>query len=134
MKFSQWIYSTVVIGSIPILWRLVMYTLLTSNYKIDLISINDIAFYGLTLNIININNLYFETLRNQKTKWVVKSNYNSILLIILLAFSYTLSFVNEAKVDLFSSFSLNFMIVAITFSSLIYSISINRVIMLKRKL
>jgi hypothetical protein len=111
-----------------------MYTLLTSNYKIDLISINDIAFYGLTLNIININNLYFETLRNQKTKWVVKSNYNSILLIILLAFSYTLSFVNEAKVDLFSSFSLNFMIVAITFSSLIYSISINRVIMLKRKL
>lgn len=92
MRIIRWLIYTVIVGALPILVRILVY--LISNHLPNAVCFNpvDIVFFGLTLNISNINEV--SSLKNQKVKKVevdVISNYKdtfsglSTLLIILLA-------------------------------------------------
>lgn len=92
MRIIRWLIYTVIVGALPILVRILVY--LISNHLPNAVCFNpvDIVFFGLTLNISNINEV--SSLKNQKVKKGevdVISNYKdtfsglSTLLIILLA-------------------------------------------------
>lgn len=92
MRIIRWLIYTVVVGALPILVRLLVY--LISNHIPNAVCFSpvDIVFFGLTLNISNINEV--SGLKAQKVKKGevdVVSNYKdtfsglSTLLIILLA-------------------------------------------------
>lgn len=92
MRIIRWLIYTVIVGALPILVRILVY--LISNHLPNAVCFNpvDIVFFGLTLNISNINEV--SSLKNQKVnkgEVDVISNYKdtfsglSTLLIILLA-------------------------------------------------
>lgn len=92
MRIIRWLIFTVLVGALPILVRLLVY--LISNHLPDAVCLSpvDIVFFGLTLNISNINEV--SSLKAQKVKKGevdVISNYKdtfsglSTFLIILLA-------------------------------------------------
>ncbi len=92
MKISQWITFTVIVGALPIIVRLLVF--LISNHLPGIAWINtvDIVFFGLTLNISNINEIY--NLDNAKVKkgkksplWGYRDTFTafSIIFILLLA-------------------------------------------------
>ena len=92
MRIIRWLIYTVIVGALPILVRLVVY--LISNHVPNAVCINpiDIVFFGLTLNISNINEVNsLKTQRIKKGEIDVISNYKdtfaglSTLFIILLA-------------------------------------------------
>lgn len=92
MRIIRWLIYTVIVGALPILVRLLVY--LISNHLPNAVCLSpiDIVFFGLTLNISNINEV--SSLKAQKIKKGevdVISNYKdtfsgvSTFLIVLLA-------------------------------------------------
>lgn len=92
MRIIRWLIYTVIVGALPILVRLVVY--LISNHLPNAVCINpvDIVFFGLTINISNINEVNsLKAQRIKKGEVDIISNYKdtfvglSTLFIILLA-------------------------------------------------
>lgn len=92
MRIIRWLIYTVIVGALPILVRLLVY--LISNHIPNALCFSpiDIVFFGLTLNISNINEVNgLKPKRTKKVEVDVISNYKdafsalSTLLIIFLA-------------------------------------------------
>ena len=56
-RHTKWLMYTVVIGLIPIILRFFLYFTLSNNYSINIISLSDIAIFGLIIHISIINEL-----------------------------------------------------------------------------
>ena len=92
MRIIRWLIYTVIVGALPILVRVLMYII--SNHVPNAVCFSpvDIVFFGLTLNISNINEVNgLKPKRTKKGEKDVVSNYKdafsaiSTLLIIFLA-------------------------------------------------
>lgn len=92
MRIIRWLIYTVIVGALPILVRILMYII--SNHVPNAVCFSpvDIVFFGLTLNISNINEVNgLNPKRTKKGENDVVSNYKdafsaiSTLLIIFLS-------------------------------------------------
>lgn len=92
MRIIRWLIYTVIVGALPILVRILVY--LISNHLSNAVCFSpvDIVFFGLTLNISNINEV--NSLKSRKVRrgeTDIVSNYKDVfsalstLFIILLA-------------------------------------------------
>jgi len=102
MRIIRWLIYTVIVGALPILVRLLVYLL--SNHLANAICISpvDVVFFGLTLNISNINEVNsLKAQRVKKGESDIISNYKeafsgiSTLFIILLAISLGALYIGE---------------------------------------
>lgn len=102
INFRRWIYSTVIVGALPLIVRIITRLLLTvdgSWFKAV-----DFVFLGLTLSLTNINEL--NSLKNHKsTKFYFQEDsvWWSVFIILLLTFilgiEYVGEYINEKIVD-----------------------------------
>lgn len=92
MRITRWLIYTVIVGALPILVRLLVYFI--SNHMPNAICFSpiDLVFFGLTLNISNINEVNsLRVGKGEKGGADVISNYKDVfsaisaILIILLA-------------------------------------------------
>ena len=98
MKFERWLIYTVTVAALPFLIRLICFWLLNNPIGFAVSPI-DIVFFGLTLNISNINEL--NGLKNRKTvNQVTPPNKDrilglSLLLIIFLTITLGIIYCSE---------------------------------------
>lgn len=100
MKFERWLIYTVSVAALPLLIRLVCFCIL-KNPVGSAVSPIDIVFFGLTLNISNINEL--NGLRNKPKKHESRATQPdkdrilglSLLLIILLTITLGMIYSSE---------------------------------------
>lgn len=95
MKIQLWIIYTVIVGALPLLIRLICYVMMANpiGYAVSPI---DLVFFGLTLNISNINEL--NGLPHKRGKNI--SSFDnirglSLVLIIFLCFTLGLAYAND---------------------------------------
>lgn len=94
-RHTKWLMYTVVIGLIPIILRFFLYFTLSNNYSINIISLSDIAIFGLIIHISIINELEHYSDKN----WKIKQTVVSMLFIIIYSFLFALiTFSNEVLV------------------------------------
>lgn len=94
-RHTKWLMYTVVIGLIPIILRLFLYFTLANNYSINIISLSDIAIFGLIIHISIINELEHSNDKN----WKIIQTVFSMLFIIIYSFLFALiTFSNEVLV------------------------------------
>lgn len=96
MRKCRWIIYTVIIGLIPIFLRIIMCLFSLNKDWGQLISPVDVAFFGLTLNLTNLNELNGETglTPKEKSKFV---GYSVIFIILLSAIVGVLYFAEQTK-------------------------------------
>lgn len=105
MKFERWLIYTVLVAALPLFIRLICFWVL-KNPVGSAVSPIDIVFFGLTLNISNINEL--NGLKNKSKKaeshsHIAQPNKDrvlglSLLLIILLAITLGIIYISELLV------------------------------------
>lgn len=94
IEYRRWIYSTVIVGALPLIVRLLINCLLT--IKTDWINPIDLVFLGLTLSLTNINEL--NSLKkddNTKISYKEDSVWVSIFTILFLTFLLGVQYVGE---------------------------------------
>lgn len=99
MKFERWIIYTVLVAALPILIRLFSFVILKSPVG-QAVSPIDIVFFGLTLNIANINELNELKFKNKNNKSAILPNKDKILglsifLIVFLAITLGMIYSSE---------------------------------------
>jgi hypothetical protein len=96
----KWLIYTVLVGLIPIIARLMVYTISARASRSFMWSEADIASFGLVLNIANINALEHETF---DPDWKTAVNGFSLLHIVFLGVVFTLSYMRDLQPDIISS-------------------------------
>lgn len=102
MRIQYWLIYTVMVSALPILIRFMVYIFTNHLPNSSWISLIDIVFFGLTLNISNINELSTFTIRKSKKsiRQEIRQRIGlftgiSILFIILLAIPLAGFYINE---------------------------------------
>ncbi|CUP89513.1 hypothetical protein NSB22_06350 [Parabacteroides distasonis] len=107
MKFERWLIYTVTVAALPFLIRLICFWLLNNPIGFAVSPI-DIVFFGLTLNISNINEL--NGLKNRKTvNQVTPPNKDRILglsLLLIIFLTITLGIIYCSELSATKSISL----------------------------
>ena len=96
MKKSRWLYYTVGVAALPIVVRIIVFILMAHKDWPVLVNAVDFVFFGLTLNLSNMNEL--NSLRLKGRKRVISDNereklsgwsiYAIVVLCIILGFLY----------------------------------------------
>lgn len=96
MKKNRWLYYTVGVAALPIAIRIVVFLLMTNHDLSVLVNAVDFVYFGLTLNLSNMNEL--NSLRIKKGNKMISENdreklsswsiYAIIILCIILGFLY----------------------------------------------
>ena len=95
----KWIVYTVLLAMTPILMRLLIAVLVTSETQFHWLSESDIATFGLILMITNISAL--ETATNVEADWKTKSMGFSLLLIVIFAVLFAITCFQELQQGVF---------------------------------
>ena len=95
----KWIVYTVLLAMTPILMRLLIAILVTSETQFRWLSESDIATFGLILMITNISAL--ETASNVEADWKTKSMGFSLLLIVIFAVLFAITCFQELRQGVF---------------------------------
>ena len=95
----KWIVYTVLLAMTPILMRLLIAVLVTSETQFRWLSESDIATFGLILMITNISAL--ETASNVEADWKTKSMGFSLLLIVIFAVLFAITCFQELRQGVF---------------------------------
>jgi hypothetical protein len=126
MKKGKWLYYTVGVGLVPVVFRLFMFIIL-KNSNLSLYNTADLVFFGLVLNITNFNEVEIINVkkRNQVYDWIIKTIRWSILLIAIYVLLFILCLFNEAysglvNINLLTFFTLILNIITFFFSKSIY--------------
>lgn len=72
MKKNRWLYYTVVVAALPILIRFIVYIMMNHHDTIDIFNPVDLVYFGLTLNLSNVNEL--NSLRLKGRKPIISEN------------------------------------------------------------
>ena len=122
----KWFVYTVLLAMTPILMRLLIAILVTSETQFRWLSESDIATFGLILVITNISAL--ETTTNVEVDWKTKSIGFSLLLIVIFAGLFAITCFQELQQGVFKR---NYVLVAnlaLSLGSVVYSYAIwNRI-------
>ncbi len=96
MKKNRWLYYTVGVAALPIAIRIIVFLLMTNHDVSVLVNAVDFVFFGLTLNLSNMNEL--NSLRIKDGNKVISENdreklsswsiYAIIVLCLILGFLY----------------------------------------------
>lgn len=96
MKKNRWLYYTVGVAALPIAIRIIVFLLMTNHDLSVLVNAVDFVYFGLTLNLSNMNEL--NSLRIKKGNKMISENdreklsswsiYSIIILCIILGFLY----------------------------------------------
>lgn len=96
MKKNRWLYYTVGVATLPIAIRIIVFLLMTNHDLSVLVNAVDFVYFGLTLNLSNMNEL--NSLRIKKGNKMISENdreklsswsiYAIIILCIILGFLY----------------------------------------------
>lgn len=96
MKKNRWLYYTVGVAALPIAIRIIVFLLMTNHDLSVLVNAVDFVYFGLTLNLSNMNEL--NSLRIKKGNKMISENdreklsswsiYAIIILCIILGFLY----------------------------------------------
>lgn len=96
MKKNRWLYYTVGVAALPIAIRIIVFLLMVNHDLSVLVNAVDFVYFGLTLNLSNINEL--NSLRIKKGNKVISENdreklsswsiYAIIVLCLILGFLY----------------------------------------------
>lgn len=95
----KWIVYTVLLAMTPILMRLLIAILVTSETQFRWLSESDIATFGLILMITNISAL--ETASSVEADWKTKSMGFSLLLIVIFAVLFAITCFQELRQGVF---------------------------------
>ena len=96
MKKSRWLYYTVGVAALPIVVRIIVFILMAHKDWSVLVNAVDFVFFGLTLNLSNMNELNSMRLKgrkkvisdNEREKLSGWSIYAIVVLCIILGFLY----------------------------------------------
>jgi hypothetical protein len=91
-KKIKWLIYTVLVGLIPILSRLLVWTV-TQRGTVNLLTASDFIAFGLILHISNINEI--EHLGDEDRSWKTIQNGISIMFIALYSVLFTLVMISE---------------------------------------
>lgn len=95
IEYRRWIYSTVIVGALPLIVRLLINCLLT--VKTDWFNPIDFVFLGLTLSLTNINELNsLKKDENTQLSYKEDSVWVSIFTILFLTFILGVQYVGES--------------------------------------
>lgn len=96
MKKSRWLYFTVGVAALPIVIRIIVFVLMVNHDFSILVNAVDFVFFGLTLNLSNMNEL--NSLRIKGRNTIISENererlsswslYAIVVLCIILGFLY----------------------------------------------
>lgn len=126
MKFERWIIYTVLVAALPLLIRLLCFVILKSPVG-QAVSPIDIVFFGLTLNIANINELNGLKSKNKTNKSAIPPNKDKILglsifLIVFLAITLGMIYSSELmEIKSISLVSTYICSIILSIASLIFS-------------
>lgn len=95
-KKIKWLIYTVLVGLIPILSRLIVWTV-TKEGSVNLLSPSDFVAFGLVLHISNINEI--EHFSGVEREWKTAQNGISIAFIAFYSVLFALTLVGENIVD-----------------------------------
>ncbi len=110
---ANWLYYTVLVGLIPILFRIIIYLLLNNKDNSILFNETDFVAFGLVLNITNINRM--EQIKLYDSIHKIRNMGISIIMITIFSLLFSLSILNQ----IITLFNRNAIIIA----SLILSIA-----------
>ena len=95
----KWFVYTVLLAMTPILMRLLIAALVTSETQFRWLSESDVATFGLILMITNISAL--ETATNVEANWKTKSIGFSLLFIVIFAVLFAITCFQELREGVF---------------------------------
>jgi len=102
MKKKRWLYYTVIVGALPFIIRLIVFVFLTSRTWDFLFNAVDFVFFGLTLNLTNVNELNSLRLKNKRNQEIAFNDNSketliwwSTFFIILLSLTLGMLYVSE---------------------------------------
>lgn len=102
MKKKRWIYYTVIVGALPFIIRLIVFAFLTSRTWDFLFNAVDFVFFGLTLNLTNVNELNSLRLKIKRNQEPIFSDdkketltWWSTFFIILLSLTLGMLYMSE---------------------------------------
>ena len=122
----KWFVYTVLLAMTPILMRLLIAVLVTSEIQFRWLSESDVATFGLILMITNISAL--ETATNVEADWKTKSIGFSLLLIVIFAALFAITCFQELQDSIFERNKVLGANLALSLVSVAYSYAIwNRV-------
>ena len=115
----KWFVYTVLLAMTPILMRLLIAVLVTSEIQFRWLSESDVATFGLILMITNISAL--ETATNVEADWKTKSIGFSLLLIVIFAALFAITCFQELQENVFERNKVLGANLALSFCSVAYS-------------
>lgn len=102
MKKKRWLYYTVIVGALPFIIRLIVFVFLASRTWDFLFNAVDFVFFGLTLNLTNVNELNSLRLKNKRNQEIAFNDNSketliwwSTFFIILLSLTLGMLYVSE---------------------------------------
>lgn len=118
---SKWLAYTVLVGLIPILSRLLVWTI-ASNSVVPAFAATDFVAFGLVLHISNINEL--EHVSSQSKPWKTLQNGISVIFIALYSVIFAVLLLAEKNPGLIDSSALLLCVVALAATSMLLSLSV----------
>ena len=95
INFRRWIYSTVIVGALPLITRIITNMLVVSVNPVWFNAV-DFIFLGLTLSLTNINELNsLKQAEATKNLYKEDSLWGSVFIILFLTFTLGFQFVSE---------------------------------------
>lgn len=119
-KQTKWLIYTVLIGLIPIIFRMLIW-LVSKNETVSLIAAPDIISFGFILHISVINEI--EHVRDSET-WKTIHNGFSILFLAIYAFFSALMIISEEAPLLLDVNTAKICVIVLAFVSLVISFSV----------
>ena len=118
----KWFVYTVLLAMTPILMRLLIAALVTSETQFRWLSESDVATFGLILMITNISAL--ETATNVEANWKTKSIGFSLLFIVIFAALFAITCFQELQESVFERNKVLGANLALSLCSVAYSYAI----------
>lgn len=123
MKKQQWFYYTVIVGALPIIIRILTALYIADSAKVTYFSAIDFVFWGLTINLSNINEMKsmnavdVNGIENKMT-----SEFLNVLAIVFLSINLGCLYVAEStNIQILNPFALNVSSILLSLLSLGFS-------------
>lgn len=120
-KQIQWLIYTVCVGLIPVLSRLLVYSL-SNTQNINIVTASDFIIFGLVLHISNINEL--EHIDDCEENWKTIHIGTSILFIVFYSILYCITIFSEAAPQLINAVAFKYCSIFLAFVSFALSFAI----------
>ena len=92
-KRTQWLFYTVLVGLLPVIFRLLIFFFLEDKNDAELFNTTDIIAFGLVLNITNITRIEF--IKDFDKRHKTRNIGISIMMIAIFSLLFSISLINQ---------------------------------------